>query len=243
MIPLEIQLETEPQLVDGPTRLSPSHSTTNPPGQHLSARPLSRATIEASAFATWVYDPAIEPEERVLRGLLLRAEHLEHETQTLNKDLQTGLIVDKATQDYLEQLTNLETKIGRAIQQTSTDLQSRTKATPCRAVPSKTRRIHEMLHEDMKMPYGFDAYHRLSGVAHSQALAIADTWNLSQKRPFIDYFDFLVYLHLAVCCIDFSLERRSACWGGTHKPPRLRTLIARLERILSVEMEPEVQSP
>ena len=41
MIPLEIQLETEPQLVDGPTRLSPSHSTTNPPGQHLSARPLN----------------------------------------------------------------------------------------------------------------------------------------------------------------------------------------------------------
>ena len=30
MIPLEIQLETEPQLVDGPTRPSPSHSTTNP---------------------------------------------------------------------------------------------------------------------------------------------------------------------------------------------------------------------
>ena len=43
MIPLEIQLETEPQLVDGPTRLSPSHSTTNPPGQHLSARPLKQA--------------------------------------------------------------------------------------------------------------------------------------------------------------------------------------------------------
>ena len=41
MIPLEIQLETEPQLVDGPTRLSPSHSTTNPPGQHLSANALS----------------------------------------------------------------------------------------------------------------------------------------------------------------------------------------------------------
>ena len=202
---------------------------------------LSRATIEASAFAVWVYDPAIEPEERVLRGLLLRAEHLKHETRTLNKDLQAGLAFDKAAQDYLEELTKLETKIGRAIQQTSADLQSRTSATPCRAVPSKTRRIREMLHEDMKMPYGFDAYHRLSGVAHSQALAIADIWNLSQKRPFIDYFDFLAYLHLAVCCIDFSLERRSACWGETYKAPRLRTLIARLELMLSVEVEPEVR--
>ena len=132
---------------------------------------LSRSAIEASAFATWVYDPDIEPEERVLRGLLLRAEHLEHEIRALNTELRDGHTTDEADQDYLAEVTRVKKKVDRALQQTHTDLQSRTMqpSTALPSVPSKTRRIREMLLEDMGLPHGSDAYNRLSGVAHSQA--------------------------------------------------------------------------
>ena len=37
---------------------------------------MCRSTMEACAFATWVFDPAAEPAERLLRGLLLRERSL-----------------------------------------------------------------------------------------------------------------------------------------------------------------------
>lgn len=177
---------------------------------------------------------------RVLRGLQLRAEHLNHEMRTLNQVLPERH-TDEGYQDDLPEVTKLKARIDRAVQQAHTDLQSRTRqaSTAVPSMPSATQRVQEMLHDDMELPQGFDAYHRLSGVVHSQAVAISNTWNLSKAKPFIDYFDFLLYLHLAVCSIDFCLERRSACWGESHKPPRLRTLIRRLEHMISVEVEPE----
>ena len=199
---------------------------------------LSRSAIEASAFATWVYDPDIEPEERLLRGLLLRAEHLEHEIRAVNTELRDGHTTDASDQDYLADVTSVKKKVDRAVQQTHTDLQSRTMqpSTALPSVPSKTRRVREMLLEDMGLPMGSDAYHRLSGIAHSQALAIADIWNLSKSKPFIDYFNFLVYLDLAVRSIDFSLNRRAVCWGESYKGTRIKTITRNLDRILSSEL-------
>ena len=213
--------------------------------QAYSLHVLSRSAIEACAFATWVFDPDIEPEERVLRGLLLRAEHLEHEIRALNTELRDGHTTDASDQDYLAGVTAAKKTVDRAVQQTHTDLQSRTMqpSTALPSVPSKTQRVREMLLEDMGLPHGSDAYHRLSGVAHSQALAIADIWNLSKSRPFIDYFDFLVYLHLAVCSIDFSLERRSVCWGESYKGTRIKTIIRNLDRILSSEVRLLLNTP
>ena len=37
---------------------------------------MCRSTIEACAFAAWVFDPEVKPAERLLRGLLLRKQSL-----------------------------------------------------------------------------------------------------------------------------------------------------------------------
>ena len=66
-------------------------------------------------------------------------------------------------------------------------------------VPSATQRIREMLCEDMGMPQGLDAYHRMSGVAHSEPIAIIATWNFNEDKPSIDYYSFLEFLHLGDC--------------------------------------------
>ena len=45
-----------------------------------------------------------------------------------------------------------------------------------------------------------------------------------------------MYLDLAVRSIDFSLERRSVCWGESYKGTRIKTIIRDLDRILSSEV-------
>ena len=92
-----------------------------------------------------------------------------------------------------------------------------------------------MLCDEMEMPQGVDAYHRMSGVAHSEPIAIFATWNFDGDKLSIDYFSFLEFLHLAVCSINFSLERRSTCWGQSYKPSGLDKIIRRLECVITGE--------
>ena len=89
------------------------------------------------------------------------------------------------------------------------------------------------------MPQGLDAYHRMGGVAHSEPIAIIATWNFNEDKPSIDYYSFLEFLHLAVCSIHFSLERRAACWGQSYKSAGLLKIIRRLEAV--IEGEPDVR--
>ena len=207
---------------------------------------MCRSTIEACAFAAWVFDPDIEPPEHLLRGLLLQEQSLDRRLRALGaieenrsgefdpEQLADATRARSVTQTHLEE-------IKRIIQDIRTDLKSTNATTPERPlrVPSATHRIREMLISNMKMPHGSDAYHRLSGVVHSEAIAIFETWSFDGGKPSIDYYKFLIYLHLALCSIDFSLERRSVCWGVPRKSAGLHKIIERIEHI--IEGEPGVR--
>ena len=201
---------------------------------------LCRSTIEACAFAAWVFDPDVASAERLLRGLMLREQWLQEHHKTLDKmaeadDLGSDDLadIDRARSDTKTHLRDVQ----RAIEDVRADLGSMS-GLPSR-VPSKTDRVSEMVVDDLMLPQGVDAYHRLSGVAHSAAGGIFGTWNLDGGRPSIDYYSFLEPLHLALCSIHFGMERRAQCWGETHKDAGLLRIIKRLERIL--EGEPGVQ--
>ena len=205
---------------------------------------MCRSTIEACAFAAWVFDPQIQPGERILRGLLLREDSLKQILKSIraierehSDEIESGYLADMATAK-IEATHHLQ-EVKRAIRgiRAGPEATARPSLERSHTVPSSTQRIREMLVDDMDMPQGFDAYHRMSGVAHSEALAITGTWNLDGGKPSIDYYDFLVYLHLALCSIDHSLTRRAACWGETYKSSGLRKLIERVERILSGEAD------
>ncbi len=207
---------------------------------------MCRATIEACAFATWVFDPAARPEERLLRGLRLAAEPLRRRLKSLEamESDATGFWGD----DFRSDITSAKNRalvyqhnIERAIQSIHAEHQKadgHASREPSR-VPSASQRVREMLCDEMDLPQGLDAYHRMSGVAHSEALAIIGTWNWDTKRPSIDYFSFLEFLHLALCAVAFMLERRAACWGENCKLNKLHRIIHRVEHI--VEREPRVQ--
>ena len=204
---------------------------------------LCRSTIEACAFAAWVFDPDAAPAERLLRGLMLRKQWLHEHQKALDRMVGTGRSGELNSDDLADVArarSVTETHLGdvqRVIEGVRVDLASMS-GLPSQ-VPSKTERVGEMLVDDIEMPQGADAYHRLSGVAHSAAGAISGTWNLDGGRPSIDYYSFLEPLHLALCSIHFGMERRAACWGETHKGAGLLRIIERLERIL--EGEPGVQ--
>lgn len=204
---------------------------------------LCRSTIEACAFAAWVFDPDAAPAERLLRGLMLRGQWLHEHQRALVKMTEAGRRGELGS-DHLADIARArsvtETHLGDVqgvIEGVRVDLGSVSGLSS--EVPSKTERIGEMLVNDMEMPQGVDAYHRLSGVAHSAAGAIFSTWSMDRGRPSIDYYSFLEPLHLALSSIHFSMERRAFCWGETHKGAGLARIIERLERIL--EGEPDVQ--
>lgn len=207
---------------------------------------MSRSTIEACAFAAWVFDPRVEPAEQLLRGLLLREQSLDRRLRSLRaiEDNRFGEFDREQIADATNVRSVIDThldEIKRVIQDICTDFES-TNARPLEQsfrVPSATQRIREMLTHDIGMPQGSDAYRRLSGVAHSDAIAIFDTWNIDGGKPSIDYYDFLIYLHLALCTIAFSFERRSVCWGEPHKSAGLEKIIERIEHI--IEGEPDVR--
>ncbi|MXW61883.1 MAG: hypothetical protein F4003_08910 [Acidimicrobiaceae bacterium] len=203
---------------------------------------MSRSTIEACAFAAWVFDPKVQPGERILRGLLLREQSLEKMLRSLRAIKQDHS--DELDSEYVAEMDRVRSEgniqllgVKRAVRGIHAGLGPTSGPLPERSqkVPSSTKRIREMLFDEMEMPQGLDAYPRMSGVAHSEALAITSTWNSDGGKPSIDYYDFLVYLHLALCAIDHSLTCRAACWGETYKSSGLHKVIDRVERILDGE--------
>lgn len=202
---------------------------------------ICRSAIEACAFATWVFDPGAEPTVRLLRGLLLRERSLATHMKSLRKLLEDpyGELDSSDVADINQAMSNAGThlnEINRAIQDIgAAHRPGQPPLARSLQIPSATRRIREMLCDEMEMPHGLDAYHRMSGVAHSESVAIFATWNFDGDRLSIDYFSFLEFLHLAVCSIDFCLERRSTCWGQSYKRTRLAKIIRRLERIIAGE--------
>ena len=210
---------------------------------------ICRSAIEACAFATWVFDPGAEPTERLLRGLLLRKRSLATHLTSLRKLLEDpyGELDSSDVADITQAMSNAGTHLNelkRAIQDIGAAHQpGQPPLARSLQIPSATRRIREMLCDEMEMPHGLDAYHRMSGVAHSESIAIFATWNFDGDRLSIDYFSFLEFLHLAVCSIDFCLERRSTCWGQPYKRTRLHKIIRRLERIIAGEPNVRLMSP
>ena len=204
---------------------------------------MCRSTIEACAFATWVFDPEAEPSERLLRGLMLGEHSLKNRLQSLRRfdRLCPGEMDSAYLSDVARATSDVEARLGeikRAVEAIRADIAPTTGPGGERSltVPSPTRRISEMLVEDIGMPQGWDAYHRLSGVAHSEGLAIFDTWSIDGRKPSIDYYSLLVYLHLALCSVAFSLGRRAACWGEPHKSAGLEKIIKRIERVIEGEL-------
>ena len=207
---------------------------------------MCRSTIEACAFAAWVFDPEAEPSERLLRGLMLREQSLDKRLKSLRQfdRLCPGEMDSAYLSDVARATSEVETRLGeikRAIEELRADV-APTKGPADKGsltIPSSTRRISEMLVEDIRMPQGWDAYHRLSGVAHSEGIAIFDTWNIDGRKPSIDYYSLLEYLHLALCSVAFSLGRRATCWGEPHKSAGLEKIIERIEHV--IEGEPRVK--
>lgn len=203
---------------------------------------ICRSTIEACAFATWIFDPAAEPAKRLLRGLQLRKRSLGAHLKALRKLLEDpyGELDSDDRADITQAKNQTEAHlddIKRAIRDIRAAHEPANKPPLERPlhIPSATQRIREMLCDEMEMPQGVDAYHRMSGVAHSESIAIFATWNFDEDKLFIDYFSFLEFLHLAVCSIDFSLERRATCWGQSYKRTKLDKIIRRLEHIIAGE--------
>ena len=206
---------------------------------------ICRSTIEACAFITWVFDTNAEPAERLLRGLLLTKQSLDARLKAL-RELQRDPY-DEFDSDALADLATAKKRADAFLDEVKGAIEDihaahePTNKTPARSlrIPSPTQRIREMLCDDMGMPHGLDAYHRMSGVAHSESLAIIATWNFDEDKPSIDYYSFLEFLHLAVCSIHFSLERRAYCWGQSYKSAGLLKIIRRLEAV--IEGEPDVR--
>ena len=206
---------------------------------------MCRSTIEACAFAAWVFDPEAEPSERLLRGLMLTEQSFDQRLKSLRQfDRRCPGELDSAyLSDVARATSEVETRLGeikRAVGGIRADIASTKDPADKRsvAVPSSTDRVSEMLVEDIGMPQGWDAYHRLSGVAHSEGIAISGTWNMDGRKPSIDYYSLLEYLHLALCSVAFSLGRRAACWGEPHKSAGLEKIIKRIEHV--IEGEPGV---
>ena len=211
---------------------------------------LCRSTIEACAFATWIYDPAAHPAAQLVRALLLAEQSLGMRIRSF-RELQQNpygeLNSDGLTElaEAISQAEDHRCDIKKAIMEICTADEPVRKLSLQRSlrVPSKTHRIREMLCDEMGLPQASDAYYRMSGVAHSETTAILDTWNVNEDKPSIDYFSFLQFLHLAVCSIDFSLERRAKCWGQSYKSAGLHKIIRRLEHILAGEPNVHLMSP
>lgn len=200
---------------------------------------MCRATIEACAFASWVLDPDIGPSERLLRGMYLRKDAMGWHLKSLS---------EIADQPAGETEPCAPGELNQAILQPQAHLRDTELAVQSLRVareheggsakvkpPKFGERVKEMLCDEMGLPQGFDAYHRMSGVAHSQPTAMFGTWNTDGQKPTIDYFDFLVHLHLALCAIAFSLDRRAECWGKTPKDSGLRKVIGLVEHIMEGE--------
>ena len=207
---------------------------------------LCRSAIEACAFSAWIFDPNVDPAERALRGILLGRQSLEEHQRSLKRELD-GPHSDKSEPEYLLDVGRAKdvveghlSEMESALQEVRVDIMSRDErqVAPSVKVPSATQRVRELLCDDMELPQGSDAYHRLSGITHSSSIGILGTWNMDDGKPFIDYYTFLTHLHLALCAITFSLERRAACWGDTYKSTGLNRIIGRLERV--IEGEPGV---
>lgn len=203
---------------------------------------MCRSIIEACAFSTWVFNPGVGPTERLLRGLALREQSLGSHLRSLrsmqdddshqrNPDERQD--IERARSEVATQMADIERIAGTVCD----ELGSTSAEMPKR--PSRTQRVREMLCDDMDLPQGFDAYHRMSGVAHSDAIGIIGTWSPDSGKPSIDYYSFLSPFHLALCSIQFALEQRGACWGETHTGTKLHKIIARVERI--IEGEPGVE--
>ena len=200
---------------------------------------MCRSTIEACAFASWVFDPTIEPAERLLRGLLLREDALRWELRSLNsiaKDRTQYLDADSIAElDQARDAAEADRDaVGQAIERIRAEVEAKNGAPPGKP-PSFEARIKEMLCDDLGMPQGYDAYHRMSGVAHSRPTAMVSTWSIDDRRPSINYFNFLVYVHLALCSVAFSVGRRADCWGETPRNSKLHKIIGRVERIVAGE--------
>lgn len=203
---------------------------------------LSRSAIEACAFASWLFEPEVEPSQRLLRGLKLTKQALGESLKSFRALEKDGC--EESDSDYRAQVVeardHAEARIGEidlAIERIRSDCQLAGAALSEQSaqVPGATERVRKMLCDEMQLPHGFDAYHRMSSVAHSEAIGIIGTWNANWKKPSIDYFDMLEFVHLALSSIYFTLDRRAQCWGETFKGTRLRKIINRVGRIIEGE--------
>ena len=119
---------------------------------------MCRATIEACAFATWVFDPEAEPAERLLRGLLLRQQSVKRWLKSLQGE--TDNPPEEFDADYLGDIIRAkgtsETHLGeieRAIEALRADPKSMGGPQP-KTPPGSTQRVRQMLIDDMGLVQG-----------------------------------------------------------------------------------------
>jgi len=200
---------------------------------------LCRATIEACAFASWLFDPDADPAERLLRGMQLRGQAVDSHLRSLRSMANqppdwVGPYLPAEVDQVLEAAEEHRSEIEQAALFLRAALETQGCASPAKTPPTG-QRVRELLCDEMGLPQGYDAYHQMSGVTHSRAFAILGTWNADKGKPSISYSTFLNPLHLALCSISFTFDRRANCWGGTHKHSGLHKMISRIERIITGE--------
>ena len=74
---------------------------------------LSRSTIEACAFASWVTAPGIGPAERLLRGLLLRERSMKKTIALITQEIEQGHRFDDSAQDHLVDINRSKGELAR----------------------------------------------------------------------------------------------------------------------------------
>ena len=216
---------------------------------------ICRSTIEACAFATWVFDPTAEPAERLLRGLQLRQQSLVKHLKSMRTlledphgELHSGELAhitraQSRTEFHLDAIKATIRDIGIAHEPASKPPPERP-----RHVPSATQRIDEMLCDEMEMPNGLDAYHRMSGVAHSEPIAIFATWNFDGGQAVHRLLQFLgvpaprrllhrLQPHAALDLLGTVLQAHQAGQDhsqarihhrrGTERPPSVASVMSR----------------
>ena len=142
---------------------------------YLSAHALARAALESFAFAFWVCDDRLPPDESYRRALLLNRESVEQERKRRTRDWHLSHPGEPHELEpaIVDRLELIDSGIAHFTQQL--DKAGCAYAT---ALPSKTQAVRNILVDVSPVPDGL--YGKLSAVVHADGIF---TWGLLSPHP------------------------------------------------------------
>ena len=142
---------------------------------YLSPHALARAALESFAFAFWVCDDRLSPDERYRRALLLNRESVKQERKRQRRDWNLSNPGEPYELEaaFADRLELIDSGIADFTQQLDKDgIAYATK------LPSKTQAVRNILVDVSPIPDGL--YGKLSAVAHADGIFI---WGLLSPHP------------------------------------------------------------